>query len=160
MAELIPYMFADLGAPLAPVLFATDAQGGEGADAGGFGIVASNVGVDSVQQVLAVGMRPGFSVTKLSGEYTGRRRPEEPWRRRAPYSLLGSGLIEGAVWHPVAAGRWSYADYIALGEGRAVVKLVRGLASCPAAHGHKAASLQDNTAVSGSFSKAAQLRQP
>ena len=48
--------------------------------------------------------------------------------------------------------RWG-ASAPALGEGRAVVKLVRGLASCPAAHGHKAASLQDNTAVSGSFSK-------
>ena len=98
-------------------------------------------------------MRPGLSVTKLTGEYTGRRKPEEPWRRRAPYPLLDVGLIEGAKWCPVASGRCNYDDYIALREGFAVVKLVRGLASCTAAHGFKALSLQDNSAVSSSFSK-------
>ena len=60
MAELIPFMFADLGAPLAPALFPTDAQGGEGDDAGGFGIVASIAGRVNVQQILSVGMRAGF----------------------------------------------------------------------------------------------------
>ena len=41
MAAILPLVYADLGAPLAPVIFATDAQGAENeaqGDVGGWGI--------------------------------------------------------------------------------------------------------------------------
>jgi len=53
MAEAIPMMFVHLGAPVAPVLFATDARGADDhGDCGAFGAVATDVGPDVVRGYL------------------------------------------------------------------------------------------------------------
>ena len=154
MAELIPSMYMHLGAPVAPVLFATDARGGDGyGDAGGFGGVAVDVGSDVVRSYLERCMRPGFTVTKLDGSFSGRLRPEEPWRRTVPFSRITNEIVSLEDWKPVFHGRWAYQDHITLGEARSVVKLTRTIGSVRSCHGHKVASLQDNMATSGAFSK-------
>ena len=63
MASLIPALYADLGAPLAPAIFATDAMGANAEDAGGFGIVCRDASPELAETAFRVGRRPGFSVT-------------------------------------------------------------------------------------------------
>ncbi len=155
MASAVPALFADLGSPLAPVLFATDAQGASDADVGGCGIVGPDVDESLGRQVFEVGRKPGYSVTRLSGEFTGLRRPQEVIARRVPFSRLPPQLLDpaDAAWKPIFSRRWCFADHITLGESRAVVRLVRGIAAVPSAHRHKIISLPDNRATAGSFAK-------
>ncbi len=94
MASAVPALFADLGSPLAPVLFATDAQGASDADAGGCGIVGRDVDESLGRQVFEVCRKPGYSVTPLSGEFTGLRRPQEVIARRVPFSRLPPQLLD------------------------------------------------------------------
>ena len=56
-------------------------------------------------------------------------------------------------WKAVDAGLWNLEDPIALGEGRAVVRLLKILSARSAAHNHRVIPLQDNTVISGSFTK-------
>ena len=154
MAEVVPMMYMHLGAPLSPVLFATDARGPDlRCDHGGFGGVAANVGQATAQMYLQRRMRPGFTVTKLDVSFTGMLRPEEPWRRTVPFSRITEELSKVEEWLPVMQGLWKYTDHITLGEARVVVKLIRLLGSHCGCHGHKVLSLQDNMATSGAFSK-------
>ena len=155
MAEIVGQMYACLAAPVAPVLFATDARGGDGVDSGGYGIVAADVGSEAVTECILSGMKPGFSITRLDAKFTGRRRPEEPWRRTIPRSRLPKTVKDVPIskWHNIEAGLWKYEDHITLGEARAVVRLVRVLGSCVGTHGHKVVTLQDNMATSGAFTK-------
>ena len=51
------------------------------------------------------------------------------------------------------AGLWNFSDPIALGEGRAVVRLLKILSARAEAHNHRVISLQDNTVICGSFTK-------
>ena len=65
MAETVGQMYACLAAPVAPVLFATDARGGDGVYSGGYGIVAADVGSEAVTECILSGIKPGFSITRL-----------------------------------------------------------------------------------------------
>ena len=98
-------------------------------------------------------MRPGFTVTRLDGSFSGRLRPEEPWRRTIPFSRISADIAKVEKWFPMLWGLWSYSDHITLGEARVVVKLVRLLGSHGGCHSHKVLSLQDNMSTSGAFSK-------
>ena len=137
MAEAIPMMFCHLGAPVAQVLFATDARGADDhGDCGAFGAVAANVGADVVRGYLEKCMRPGCTVTKFDGSFTSLLRPEEPWRRTVPFSRVTEEVSALQDWRPFTHGRWAYADHITLGEARVVVKLTRLLGSVDVCHGH------------------------
>ena len=94
-------------------------------------------------------------MTRLDGTFTGARRPEEPWRRRKPFSRMPQELwdIKPEQWVTCNAGLWKFLDDIALGETRAVVTLARIVASASRAHGYKIASLQDNTVCAASLTK-------
>ncbi len=155
MATAIGAFYADLGAPLAPVIFATDAMGAGDEDAGGFGIVAKNVGSCMARTCYELGRRPGYSVTKLSGEFTGLKSPHDQIFRRIPFTCLPRELLEdsGGCWKRADWGRWRYADHITLGECRTVVRLLRGIAQCPSAHRTKVLSLQGNGATAGASAK-------
>jgi len=155
MAELTMFMSTDLSRPVPPVIFATDARGADEYSHGAYGIVAADTEMRRVKLLLEKGLRPGHTVTRLTGEYTGRKRPEEPWRRQVPLTMAEAafGDIAKSEWRVLAQGEWRFSDHITLGEGRVVVKLARLTASHAGAHGHIIPSLQDNSAVSGSFSK-------
>ena len=116
-------------------------------------VVAVDVGSATVCKYLERCMRPGFTVTKLDGTFSGRLRPEEPWRRTVPFSQFTEDVVALSSWKPIMHGKWAYSDHITLGEARVVVKLTRLLGSVDACHGFKVASLQDNMATSGAFSK-------
>ena len=83
------------------------------------------MGEDVIRGYLEKCMRPGFTVTKLDGSFTGRLRPEEPWIRTVPFSRISSEIASLHDWSPVMHGKWAYAEYITLGEARVVVKLTR-----------------------------------
>ena len=153
MATVVMVMAADVGAPLAPVLFASDAQGAGEGDDGGFGVVATDVDSATALECLRVGRRPGYSVTELSVEFTGLRSPDRAIQRNIPFTRLPRSIFneELHTWHVLQAGRWSYADHITLGEGRAVNKLLGMLAAHPGAHRMKVISLQDNMAAASAF---------
>ena len=76
MSVLVACMVAEVGAPLAPVLFASDAMGSNAVDFGGWGVVAKNVSREEAATVYQLGARPGKSVVKLSGDSDGLRRPD------------------------------------------------------------------------------------
>ena len=149
-------MYASIGATTPTVLFATDAQGFDDSDdCGGYGIVATDISRLELREALLNGMKSGYSITKLDGTFTGRRRAEEPWRRTVPHSRMPASILDRSAdrWVTIAAGRWARADPIALGEGRAVVKLTRALAATESAHCSKVLSMQDNMSVLGCFTK-------
>ena len=68
-------------------------------------------------------------------------------------AALELDLAEQAKWHAVDAGLWRFPDHITLGEGRAVVRLERRLGMVAEAHGCRVVSTQDNSSVSGAFTK-------
>ena len=81
MAELTMFMSTDLSRPVPPVIFATDARGSEDNSNGAYGMVAADADATQVKLLLEKGLRLGHTITRLSGDYSGRRRPEEPLRQ-------------------------------------------------------------------------------
>lgn len=155
MAGLVMAMVADLGAPLASELFATDAMGASEEDAGGYGIVSGSVDPSLALTVFEMGASPGLAVTTLDGDIRPLKHPERELKRTVPYTKLPAELFDGTTvtWLPVDYGRWWFEDHITLGEMRAVVRLSALLARCPGAHRHKVISLEDNKPCQGASAK-------
>ncbi len=145
MAAVVGLMSADVGAPLATCLFAADAIVASD-DAGGYGLVAADVSAAVARDCLLVDLRPGKTVTKLSGEFSGAARPDEAFRRATPFTRLPRTLFreDETEWHYVAAGRWAYVDHITLGEMRVIVLLSHLLCSNWQARRRKYIVLKDN----------------
>jgi hypothetical protein len=154
MAKVLPLIFADISAPVASTLFATDAMGANKVDDGGYGIVAADVDHEAALSTYSDGMACGFTVARRDGDLSGLRRPERAINRTVPFTKLPEALFSDATkWHDVAAGRWNYADHITLGESRTVVRLVQILAKDARCHDHKVLSLQDNKPTQGAMMK-------
>ena len=94
----------------------------------------------------------GKAVSKLDGSVPATRFPGKSLVPTFPFTKLPRRLFDD-TWVPICAGRWRYSDHITLGEARAVVKLCELLVLCPGAFRAQGTSLQDNGAVSGSFTK-------
>ena len=153
MATLVAFMKAEVGAPLSPVLFASDAQGSGEGDHGGWGVVAMDIDMSTAEECLLVGLRPGLSISKLSGVFRGMKRPDLQIRRSTPFTKLPRHCLDADKWHAVASGRWVYSDHVTLGESRAVNKILDLLRNHGACHEHKVLALQDNMATSGAYMK-------
>ena len=74
----MPAVYADLGAPLSAVLFATDAMGASEADNGGYGVVGRTESRDVMKQCYLSGTAPLRTVAQLDGDTSRLRRPERP----------------------------------------------------------------------------------
>ncbi|CAK0898424.1 unnamed protein product, partial [Prorocentrum cordatum] len=158
MAQVVPLMYADLGAPPAPVYFAADAMGANVEDDGGWGILVTDMSEDIAKDFIDTGGNLGYTVARLDGELTGLRRPEQVIRRTKPFSLLPDRVFKpDEDWTIVGAGRWRTADHITLGEGRCVVKISRLAAATPALHRTVLPILEDNQPVSGAACKGRKL---
>ena len=154
MIGLIMAMVADIGAPLANCVFATDAMGASEIDAGGYGIVGANVSPELALATFECGTAPGFTVSRLDGDIRALHNPAKELQRTVPYTKVPDVLFEDSTkWEPIAQGRWTWEDHITLGEARAVTKLAALLARCPLAHRHKVISLQDNRPCQGANNK-------
>ena len=155
MAQVLPVMYADVGAPVSNVMFATDAMGSDvSGDHGGYGAVVAEFPTQLIRKVLEVGCTPGKTVARLSGDQSGLKFPDKPASRTTlPFTRLPQEIFAPEHWHDFLEGRWMMSDHITLGEARTVTKLVRQLACDERAHRHVVISLQDNQPVSFSHAK-------
>lgn len=155
MAAGVMCMECDIGAPLASVLFASDAQGAGEGDYGGFGIVCARVSADLALKTLACGHTPGRTVASVKGELRPLKYPSRSLTRTVPFTKLPSQLFDdnSVTWEPLDWGRWSFADHITLGEMRTAVRVSSLIAREPSSHRKKFISLQDNLPVQGSWMK-------
>ena len=151
MADVVPLLFADVGAKLCTVLMATDAMGanagfgGSSVDHGGFGIVAADISPATAEDCYRLGTRPAHTVLSLDGQFNGSKFPHKSIARNVPCTRLPASVFSSDVqWHDVDWGRWKWADHVTLGESRAVVRLARGLAASTGTCRTKVLSLQDN----------------
>ena len=155
MARAVPFLRAELGRPMSRTVLASDAEGANAYDAGGFGVVATEVSQKMIETIHEKGSSPSFAVATLNGEIRGLGDPERKHQRHVPFTSLPSELFtgEGVCWLPISWGRWRWADHITLGESRGAVRSLEVAAAHPKSHGHLFCSLQDNMAVSGATRK-------
>ena len=137
MAYLLPFAKHRADAPLANVLFATDAEGSNHEDRGGYGIVGAEVSEEDALRVFEAGTVPRKTVTRLDGKVDNLKDPERELLAIIPFSCVPQDLlVPGALaWVPLDCGRWHHEDAICLGEGRATIKLLEAVACFPEAHG-------------------------
>jgi len=153
LARVVPWMFADIGAPLCPLLFATDAQGTNDIDAGGYGIVARPAPLQLVRAVFERGSQVGLTVARLNGDQSGLRRPDKSAAPTVPFTLLPRELFDLDAWFVLDHGRWRHPDHVTLGESRGVIKLLDIVTRGVAFHRLRRLSLQDNRPTSGAMTK-------
>ena len=155
MALGVPFLLADLGAPPAPVLFASDAMGAPTIDHGGYGLVGVPAGRDLFERTLQMSRAVGLTVARLDGGLSGLKRPEKRITPSVPFSRIPQELFDASVcvWSDLDAGRWKWPDHITLGESRAVVRLLDLLLWIPSFFRRFVISLQDNRPTSGSMMK-------
>ena len=153
MAALVPWLFADPGAPLCCTVAATDAMGANDLDHGGWGIACRDAPLPLVEAAFRQGTAVGRTVVKLDGDFAGLKHPDRTVSPNTPFTLLPDALFEEEEWKEVARGRWDYADHITLGEGRTVILLLDIITRSPAFHRLKLLSLEDNQPVAGLMSK-------
>ena len=153
MRAAIPLCRLNLDGGAAPFLFATDAMGVNNIDHGGYGIVARPISRHDFEEVFRAAKILSFSVAKVDGDTSGFKRPERALDRTIPGTPLPDHLFEAGSWRSVDRGRWCFTDHVTLGEGRAVVRLLRRLVSRPEWHRQIILSLQDNRPIVGAFTK-------
>jgi len=132
---------------------ATDAMGDNGEDAGGYGIVARQIDISLIHNILEAGGSPGFTVARLSGDMSGTKFPARNLGATKPFSRLNDSWFESGDWIPISTGRWTFYDNIALGESRSVNKALCVISTFKESRDHKLISLQDNRPVSGASAK-------
>ena len=152
MARLTPLMVCDLGSPILPILFGTDAMGDNDIDYGGYGIVATSLEQHEKRILLKLGELPGRSIARLDG-CQGTRFPDRPLRPTVPFTRLPDDFFVADRWKAVQWGRWQYGDHITIGESRTVVKLLERLAAWPGVHGCAVFSIQDNQPTACAMAK-------
>jgi len=153
MRAALPLMRTRLDHRTPELLFAVDAMGASDADAGGFGVVATEAEPSEVREVFATARVLSYTVPRLSGDLSGLRRPEKILTRTVPLSLLPDAVLEAERWTTLDRGRWAIADHNTLGEARTVIKLLRRLATVSHWHRTLIIALEDNQPVCGSFTK-------
>ena len=154
IADFLIYVECDLGAPLPPMLFATDAQGANNIDDGGFGIVAAVAPIAIMESCLMTGALPRKTVVKLDGDIGKLLGHTKRFEANIPFTPLPKAVFDGTLeWHTVLSGRWNFSDRIELGEARATLRLLRLLATFSGAHRTRLISLEDNSAFGGASAK-------
>ena len=103
MASGVLAMYADLGAPVAETIFATDAMGENEHDHGGYGVVAARFPAKIVRQCFEEALEPGHAVVRLDGKFTGMRDPTRRIGRTVPFTRLPAAVLE-AAWTPLLWG--------------------------------------------------------
>jgi hypothetical protein len=146
MGYSIPLMCADLGAPPAPYLFASDAEGANWKDAGGYGIVGAQATTSQVEAAIAATGTHGYTVARLDGSLNNLKDVRKELKCKIPVSKVPREILESRTlqWKVLDHRRWRMADHITLGEGRATVRLLQLLARFPETHRCVVACLEDN----------------
>ena len=100
MAAAVALMRADLSSPVATTIVASDAEGGNSMDKGGYGVVAARVHESVARQIFEEGIRPRLTIGRekvATNAWAGNRLPmTPPWPVLTARSLP-SERGEGAV---------------------------------------------------------------
>eukprot|EP00959_Pyramimonas_sp_CCMP1952_P358226 7500866-Pyramimonas_sp.AAC.1 len=144
-----------LDPPAAPLLFASDAEGANRTDHGGYGIVGAPITIEESEEVIAAGTKPGHAMSRLGGAVLHLNRADRELRGRIPVSRIPRTMLQipQEMRHELDAGRWRAPDHIILGEGRAVVRLCQVLSLLPAAHDHAVCNMEDNEPLASAAAK-------
>jgi hypothetical protein len=149
MRSLLPLLWYAPNYPISGTVVATDAM--TSPERSAFGIVAADVSVSRARKILQSAKRLGHSLARdddLRLSNTGQRLVPT-----TPFTLIADDLFDDSTtWLPILKGKYMTHDHIMYGEGRAVVKAV-DLVARTGARELFMSSLQDNNAVSGSFTK-------
>ena len=149
-------LYSDLGAPFFPVTLATDAEGDNSHDFGGFGVVGALLGPQTQEAMWEGGLRPGKALVRQPGaiEKVVKRGETKTLKPFVPItSVPEEALSPDIEWTELLTGRWRYADNIALGEARAAIAPLEKLAWARSAHRTKMMSLEDNMVTAWAFAK-------
>ena len=106
---------------------------------------------DEINGILRLGELPGLSVRR-AGQFEGLRNADS-LRPTVPITRIDHTLFQQERWKTLMKGRWAHGDHITLGECRAVLKLLRHLATFPETHNSLIISFQDNMATACSMKK-------
>ena len=154
MARATMGLYADLEAPFADTLFATDAEGANIEDFGGYGVVGATSDKEVIMKVFERGVRPGKAMARAGGSAKVLEKEDAVLECTVPVSAVTPELLgKAGEWRPLLWGRWAYPDHITLGEARAVILLLEALAAHSRAHRHRVLNLEDNAPVAYSFEK-------
>lgn len=155
MGDLVMFIHYDVGAPLAPLLFTTDAMGASAADCGGYAVVGASVPTDLLHRCFQAGTHPKLTISKLMGDFDRLLGRDSPLTATVPLSTLPTEVLDQPItdWVVPAQGRSRYEDRIELGEARATLCLLQLLLTFPSAHRRKIITLEDNSAWGGAASK-------
>ena len=155
MRHLLPFLRARLNRPVATTVFASDAEGENEVDLGGYGAVATVVAPELAEQALQAGTRSGRVVTKLDGSIAKWISGEKELAKCVAVSRLPRELItEGAQdWTELLRGRWRWKEHIMMGEGRVALKAFDVVSSFSSARGHVVLLLEDNEPFSAASAK-------
>ena len=142
-------------------LLATDAEGANNYDAGGYGIVAARAPDAVVDQAWLAGTRPRKMAARWGSKPRQLEQDVAELACNVPISSLpDSAWEEVEDWQPVGRGRWLREDHVTLGEARAVLLLLEPVAAEPRLHRRRLVSMQDNMACSASFEKGRSASEP
>lgn len=151
MKGLIPLLWFSPAYPISGLLAASDARGSEAGDGGAFGVVAADVGKTMNQSVMSNASNIGYSLAQKND--VRLTEAGEKLIPTKPFTLLPSKIFSPTtIWHNVVKGNFATPDHIMLGEGRAVCTLANVMCRTGVREA-VSPSLQDNSAVSGSFAK-------
>lgn len=145
MAALVPSLELALTLPVWPCVFATDAEGANNLDKGGYGIVGTLPETSVTRACFEAGCQPAATLTRLDGALHQLKNPLKELLARIPSSRLPSVLFnDDTQWGDLWSGRWNIVEHITLGEGRTTNILLQHLADHPGTHGHRFLSMCDN----------------
>ena len=154
MMALTPALQHRVYRPTWPVVFASDAEGANNTDHGGFGVVGTAVPLELAQQTTSSSARQGLTIAKMDGTLKCLHNPEKELKGFVPVTQVPRALIDGnREWRDIAQGRWAHNDHITLGEGRATLVLMERLAAMKETQNHVFASLCDNMPWCGATNK-------
>ena len=92
MASLTPALVFRLHRDTPEIIFATDAEGSNSDDYGGFGVVGKFVDQDTVRASVLAGDRPGMTVAKMDGSVNHMFRADKEVSARIPITRIPRNL--------------------------------------------------------------------
>ena len=100
MSRLVACMRLNLSQPLSSVLLASDAEGANAHDWGGFGVVAAECPMVVIEECLRAGCAPRLTVCSLDGDLRQLRRPERELQSCTPLFALRRPVLAGPTLGP------------------------------------------------------------
>ncbi|CAK0808808.1 unnamed protein product [Prorocentrum cordatum] len=139
---------------LREIVLATDAEGSNGLDCGGLGMVATALPDRGVQRLWEAGAKPGFALTRMGHERKVLQKGSGALVPTLPVSAIPKDFWElSRCWVPVAAGRWKWEEHITVSEMRSVILMLERVVVVEGFFRCKLISFEDNMPVAFAIAK-------